>query len=168
MQAVATVVLVVVTWTYVRLTRRVSMAAEAASRAAERALILDIAPIVLPRRTVGRGKVSGSLHNIGGRPAIEVEMEVFIGEVLVGKNAETLIRPGEQKNWEVVYDPNQTGITANAPFSIRSTYGAMTGDGFRTVKRYRPGDRHEFEVFLQVDDDWRRLSIAEIVEESVQ
>jgi hypothetical protein len=65
-QAVSTVVLVVVTGIYVRLTSQLSRAAQATARAAERGLLLDAAPIILPRRTVGSGVVTGSLHNIGG------------------------------------------------------------------------------------------------------
>lgn len=167
-QAIATVVLVIVTAIYVKLTRQLSKAAHTAARAAERGLILDAAPIILPRRTVGSGKVHGSLHNIGGRPAIEVNMEVFLGDVRVGQNDETLIRSGEQRNWEIVYDPNQAGITANALFTVTCTYGAMTGDEFRTIKRYQPGGQHEFEVFVRAEEQWQRLSIVEAEDDSLE
>lgn len=160
-QAISTVVLVVVTGVYVWLTNRLSRAAQTTAQAAERGLLLDAAPIILPRRTVGSGMVKGSLHNIGGRPAIEIEMELLVGDKKVGGHVETMLRSGEQRNWEIAYDPNQTGILANTPFVIRCTYRAMTGDAFRTSKRYNPGDRHDFEVFFRQSDGWTRLSVVE-------
>jgi hypothetical protein len=160
-QAISTVVLVVVTAIYVRLTIRLSKAAQATARASERGLLLDVAPIVLPRRSVGTGAVSGSLHNIGGRPAIEIEMEVMLGEKKAGDHVETMLRSGEQRNWKVSHDPNMTGVLANAPFTIKCDYKAMTGDEFRTVKRYNPGERHDFAVFYKDGGNWVQLSLSE-------
>jgi hypothetical protein len=36
----------------------------------------------------------------------------------------------------------------------------MTGDGFRSLKRYRPGQRHEFEVWFHATEGWAPLAIG--------
>jgi hypothetical protein len=92
-------------------------------------------------------------------------MEILLGEIRVGGHNETLIRPGDQKNWKIVYDPNQAGVLANAPFTINCTYHAITGDTFRTTKRYHSGERHDFQVFLQEGNAYRRLSITDDLDE---
>ena len=166
-QAVATLVLVGVTIAYVVLTNRMASSAERAAWAAERTMLLDVAPIVFPRRKVESPGVTGSLHNLGGRPAIEVQMRGLLDGVEVFKHSETLIRPTEQKNWMFAYDQTQTGIRANADFSIESTYQSLTGDSFRTVKRYRPGSQHEFEVWHERGSEWRRLSVAGDLDEDL-
>ena len=160
-QAFATVALVVITITYAVLTNRVAKSAQRTSAAAERALLLDVAPIVFPRRTVQGPDVTGSLHNLGGRAALEIDMKVFLDQVEVWRNSVTLIKENDKKTWEFAYDPKQTGIRATALFTIECTYMSLTGDLFRTVKRYRSGEQHEFEVLFKGPTGWQRLSLTE-------
>jgi hypothetical protein len=109
------------------------------------------------------GGVRGSLHNIGSRPATEVHLSVLLDGTSVGTpEAITLIKPDQMATWGITYDPNQTGIRANAQFTLECTYLSITGDHFRTVKRYRPDEQHDFEVwYMEATDKWTQLSTSQ-------